>query len=155
MVSLVPFGEMFWCTTSLCLAAQFCPTLCDLMDCSLPDLPVHEIFQARLLEWVAISFSRGSSQPRDRTCVSGIGKWSLYHWATWEVPPWVQVTYYTSYIWSKIALRSLKIVRLLPSAHEFVVNAFYCFCSDYLSLPDHQAWMQPQESLSQTPLSLA
>ena len=41
---------------------QTCPSLCDLMDCSLPGSSVHGIFQARLLEWVAISFSRGSSQ---------------------------------------------------------------------------------------------
>ena len=40
-------------------AAQSCPTLCDLMDCSLPSSSVHGIFQARVLEWVAISFSRG------------------------------------------------------------------------------------------------
>ena len=52
--------------------AQSCPTLCDPMDCSLPDSSVHGIFQARVLEWGAISFSRGSSQPRDRTWVSHI-----------------------------------------------------------------------------------
>ena len=49
---------------------QSCPTLCDPMDCSLPSLPgssIHGIFQASVLEWVAISFSRGSSQPRDPT----------------------------------------------------------------------------------------
>ena len=46
--------------------AQPCPTFCDPMDCSLPGSSVHGIFQARVLEWVAISFSRGSSQPRDR-----------------------------------------------------------------------------------------
>jgi len=40
---------------------QSCPTLCDPMDCSLPGFSVHGIFQARVLEWVAISFSRGSS----------------------------------------------------------------------------------------------
>ena len=53
-------------------AAQSCPTLCDHIDCSLPGSSVHEIFQARVLEWVAISFSRGSSQPRGRTQVSCI-----------------------------------------------------------------------------------
>ena len=42
---------------------QSCPTLCDPMDCSLPSSSVHEIFQAIELEWIAISFSRGSSQP--------------------------------------------------------------------------------------------
>ena len=46
---------------------QWGPTLCDPMDCSLPGSSVHGIFQARVLEWVAISFSRGSSQPRDQT----------------------------------------------------------------------------------------
>ena len=45
--------------------AQSCPTLCDPMCCSLPGSSVCGIFQARVLEWVAISFSRGSSQPRD------------------------------------------------------------------------------------------
>ena len=49
------------------LVAQSCPTLCDPMDCSPLGSSVHEIFQARILEGVAISFSRGSSQPRDQT----------------------------------------------------------------------------------------
>ena len=51
------------------------------MDCSPPGSSVHGIFQARILEWVAISFSRGSSRPRDGTCVSCIGRWILYLWA--------------------------------------------------------------------------
>ena len=50
--------------------AQSSPTLCDPMDYSLPGSSVFGIFQARVLEWVAISFSRGSSQPRDQTQVS-------------------------------------------------------------------------------------
>ena len=52
--------------------AQSCPTPSDPMGCSLPGSSIHGIFQARVLEWVAISFSRGSSQPRDRTWVSCI-----------------------------------------------------------------------------------
>ena len=44
---------------------QSYPTLCDPIDCSLPGSSVHEIFQATVLEWIAISFSRGSFQPRD------------------------------------------------------------------------------------------
>ena len=44
---------------------QLCLTLCDLMDCSSPGSSVHGIFQARILEWVAVSSSRGSSQPMD------------------------------------------------------------------------------------------
>ena len=50
--------------------AQSCPTLCDPIDCSLPGSSVHGIFQAIVLEWIAISFSRGSSQPRAWTRVS-------------------------------------------------------------------------------------
>ena len=52
--------------------AQSCPTLLNPMDCSLPGSSIHGIFQARVLESVAISFSRGSSQPRDQTGVSCI-----------------------------------------------------------------------------------
>ena len=44
------------------------------MDCSLPGSSVHGIFQARILEWVVVSYSRGSSQPRDQTCVSCIDR---------------------------------------------------------------------------------
>ena len=55
---------------SLVSVTQLCLTLCDPMDCSLPGSSVHGIFQARILEWVAISYSRGSSQPRDWTRVS-------------------------------------------------------------------------------------
>ena len=50
--------------------AQFCPTLSDPMDCSLPDSSVHGILQARILEWATMASSRGSSQPRNQTCVS-------------------------------------------------------------------------------------
>ena len=52
--------------------AQLLPTLGKPMDCSLPGFSIHGSFQARILEWVAISFSSGSSQPRDRTQVSRI-----------------------------------------------------------------------------------
>ena len=51
------------------LVAQPCPTLCDPLGCSPPAFSVHEILQARILEWVAISFSRETSRPRDRTRV--------------------------------------------------------------------------------------
>ena len=50
--------------------AQLCLTLCDPMDCSLSGSSIHGIFQARVLEWIAISFSRGSSLPRNQTWVS-------------------------------------------------------------------------------------
>ena len=57
------------------LVTQLCPPLCDPIDYSPPGSTVHGILQARILEWVAISFSRGSSRPRDRSrisCIAGI-----------------------------------------------------------------------------------
>ena len=57
---------------------------CSPMDCSSPGSSVHWIFQASILELVAISFFRGSSQLRDWTCVSCIGRWIPCHWATRE-----------------------------------------------------------------------
>ena len=74
---------------SMCSATQSCPSSCDPMDCSLPGFFCHGIFPARILEQAPISSSRGSSWPSDRTWVSGvscIGRWILYHWATWK--PW-------------------------------------------------------------------
>ena len=64
------------------LIAQLCPILCDPMDCSPPDSSVHGILQARVLVWVAMSSSRGSSQPRGQTQVSHVscsGRKVLYH----------------------------------------------------------------------------
>ena len=62
--------------------AQSCPTVCDPVDRSLQGSSVHGILLARILEWVATSFSRGSSQPRDQTQVSRIGGSYFNLWAT-------------------------------------------------------------------------
>ena len=56
----------------VCSIAPLCPTLCDPVDCSPTGSCVHGIFQLRILEWLAISYSRWSSPPRDRTCVSWV-----------------------------------------------------------------------------------
>ena len=67
--------------------AQSRSALWDPMGCSPPGSSVHWIFQARVLEWGAISYSRGSSRPRDQTqvsCVSCIGRGIPYHCTTWE-----------------------------------------------------------------------
>ena len=66
---------------------QLCLTLCSLMDYSPPCSSVNRIFQARILEWVAISYSRESFQPRDQTHISFIScidRCILYHGITWE-----------------------------------------------------------------------
>ena len=65
--------------------AQSCLTVCDPIDCSLPGSSVHGIFHAIVLEWIAISFSSGSSRPRDQTRVSHIVDRRFTVWATREV----------------------------------------------------------------------
>ena len=67
------------------LDTQSCPTLCDPMDCSPPGSSTHGFLHARILEWVAIPFSRGSSWPRDRTWVSCTAGRFFTIWATREV----------------------------------------------------------------------
>ena len=71
----------------MCVSTQSCPTLCDPMDYSLPGSPVYGIFQARILEWIAIYCSRASSWLRAWTlisCVFCIDKRVLNHCTTWE-----------------------------------------------------------------------
>ena len=75
------------------------------LDCSPPGSSVRGIVQARILEWVAISFSRGSSRPKDRThvsCVSCSGKWVLYHCATWEACSMAHGEQRASLVWSPL-----------------------------------------------------
>ena len=84
--SLPSTGHIAPLTCLLLLFFSHVPLFCDPMDCSSPGSFVHGISQARILEWVVLFSSRGSSQPRDRTSVSYIGRWILYHWTTREVP---------------------------------------------------------------------
>ena len=76
----VPWSEVKWSEVKWSLSVM--SNFCDPMDCSLPGSSVHGIFQARVLEWVAISFSRGSSWPRDRTRISRIVGRCFTVWAT-------------------------------------------------------------------------
>ena len=89
----------------VCVSAQSRPTLCDPMNCSPPDSSVRGILQARILEWVAISSSRGSSWPRDWTCVFCIGRQNLYHWATWETACLCIFNAFTSLFCPELLLR--------------------------------------------------
>ena len=77
------FTEL-WEAVRVSQVAQLCPYLCDPMGCSPPGSSVHGILQARILEWAAISFSRGSSWPRDWTQVSRIRGRRFNLWATRE-----------------------------------------------------------------------
>ena len=67
--SILHVGQLLQPCCCCCLVAMSCPTLCNPTDCSLSGSSVHGISQARILKWVAISFSRGSSQTRGQTCV--------------------------------------------------------------------------------------
>ena len=79
--------SMKWIDMIVCmLVAQSCPTFCVPMDCSPPGSSVHGLLQARILEWVVIPFSTGSSQPRDQTWVSRIASGFFTVWATKEAP---------------------------------------------------------------------
>ena len=85
--SIISTEPTFPNSMSVCSVAQWCPTLWDPLDCSPPGSSVRGILQARMLEWVAISFFRGSSWPRDQTpiscisCMTPIGPQGL----SWDV----------------------------------------------------------------------
>ena len=94
------FGYIYICIYSyififlymLCLVAQSCLTLCDAMGCSPPGSSVHGILQARILEWIAMPSSRGSSQHRDRTQVFHVAGGFFTIWATREALVLLTVT---------------------------------------------------------------
>ena len=92
-------GPYTWKWSFCCLVAKPYSTLCNPIDCSLPEFSVHGILQARILEWIAISFFRGSPQPRDWTCVSCIGRRVLYHYATREARSGVCILLKASPAW--------------------------------------------------------
>ena len=81
-------GSPLACCCCYCWVAKSYLTLCHLMDCSPPDSSIHRILQARILERVSISLSKGSSWRRDWILVSCHCRWILYHWVNWEVLLW-------------------------------------------------------------------
>ena len=88
----------------MCPVTQSCLTLCDAMDYASPGSSVHGIFQARVLEWVATSYSGGSSWPRDQThisCISCTGRQILYHSCHLGSPsfPFIVVVQLCSHAW--------------------------------------------------------
>ena len=100
------------------------------MDCSQPGSSIHGFFQASVLKWVVISYSRGSSQPRDRThvsYVSFVGRRILNHCATWEVSRnYVGLVFFTSGTWlyNKAQFKSLCLLRSSSSMRHVLDMAF-------------------------------
>ena len=82
--------KILWlfCCLFVVLVTKSCLTLGNPMDCSQPGSSVYGISQARILEWVAISFSRGSTQPRDRIWVSHIAGWFFTPLGHYRTPSW-------------------------------------------------------------------
>jgi len=109
------------------LVTQSCLTPCDHMDCSPLGSSDLGILQARILDWVAIHFSRESSQPRDRTQVSHIGRQILFHLSHQGSPSiiyYLSIIYLFIYYWSSFSGEPW----LIPSGHHFV---YFVICWRY------------------------
>ena len=129
--------------------AQPCPTLCDPLDCSLSGFSVHGISQARLLEWVAIPFSRGSSRPRDGTRVSWvtfIGRRILYHWATRK--PCYYYVHGHAWLHSCVSpfVTPWTVVHQIPLSMGF----FQAGILEWVAIPSSRGFSQPRD---RTPVS--
>ena len=101
---------------------------CDTMYCSPPGSSIHGIFQARILEWVALSFSRGPSWPRDWTsvsCISCFGRRILYHYATWEASFRCTAKWFQVYIYIYIYIYHISILFQLLFPYRLLQNIKY------------------------------
>ena len=137
----LPFLNPAWQSESE--VTQSCPTLCNPMERSLPGCSIHGIFQTRILQCVAISFSRRSSQPRDWTWVScTVGRFFTV-WATREVPnpAWTSAISWFKYCWCL----ALKIFEHNPSSmwnwHNCIV--FWTFFGIALFWDWNESWLFP------------
>ena len=115
---------------------QSCPAHCDHMDYSPLGSSVHGIVQARILEWLAMPFSRRSSWPRDGTQVSYVpstGCWVLYHWHYLGSPssaPWLRVVVFLNLSWLNFITWNTGVVLVLTSE----IGASTCFLDQCLVL---------------------
>ena len=109
------------CKKSESEVAQLCPTVCDPMDCSLPGSSIRGILHARVLEWVAISFSRRSSQPRDQTQVSCIAGRRFTIWATGEVPTLQEGSFFSTLSSAFIISRFFLVMAILTGVKWYLV----------------------------------
>ena len=109
--------------TTLCLVAQLCLTLCNPTDSSPPGSPVHGVLQAKILEWVTISYSRWSSSPRDWTRVPCIVDRFLTVWATMEA---YQIDS------NMETAQHVDRIKLILSLHEILVTKWVYLLEDLL-----------------------
>ena len=107
----------------MCSVTQLCPTFCNPVACSLPGSSIHEIFLARILEWVAISSSRGSSWYRYWIHVCCIARWILHCWTTREASNALLsafVLIQPSFLWASLVAQ---LVKNLPAVQETQVRS--------------------------------
>ena len=132
----------------VCVVTQSCLTLCDPMDCSPLGSSVHGIFQTRILEWVAISYSKGSSWPKDQTHVSWVSCLAGRFFTT--VPPavvqslsrvWLFATPWAaarqaslSFIISQSLLKLMFIESVMPSNHLILCHPLLLLPSIFPSI---------------------
>ena len=120
--------------------AQSCLTLCDYMDCSLPGSSVHRILQARILEWVAVPFSRRSSQPRNSTQVSCIAGEFFTVWATREAQ---SIFYASKYFQWKKVFRKICIDKItIWSQYTFLFTCTYLIYVLYSKLQKYFSFQE-------------
>ena len=112
-------------------------TYCDPIDCSLPGSSVHGIFQARVLEWVAISFSRGSSQSKDRTRVSCIAGRCFTIWATREAQEIYIYIYIHTHIYTYIYTHTHIYTYIYTHTHIYIHIYIYTHIYIYIYTHTH------------------
>ena len=109
----------------VCLSLRSVVTLCNPVDCSLSGSSAHGIFQARILEWVSISSSRGSSWHRDGIHVSCIGKWILYPSLSWLCNIYFPAIYVSSWQKARCLLRPIPPAKNLHNLHIREGHTFF------------------------------
>ena len=123
------------------MCTQSCSTLCQSMNCSPPGSSDHGILQAKILQWAAISYSRGSSQPRDQTCVSCIsciGRWILYSWHNQGMGN----SFFFKYLFIYLAVLGLScsMRNLCPYLQDLCCDMRYPFSCGMWNLVHAQGW---------------
>ena len=122
------------------------------MDCNLPGFSVHGIFQTRVLEWVAISFSRGFSRPRDRTRISSIADRRFTIWATREGPLPLINTIVTWFFFFSPLVKKITATKLKRIPCTYICIHSGCMCAK--SLQSCLTLCNPMDGSCQAPLSM-
>ena len=127
----------------LCSCAQSCLTLCDPMNCSSPGSSIHGIFYVKILEWVAIPFSRDSFWPRDQTWVSCIS--CIAGWVFIAEPPGK-----TLILWHHLTEVNLHMSQLLSNKLEESMEAWAHY--NRFAFTENWLWIQPLLGISSVTL---